>query len=80
MIVESTKVEASTNVLPFAKPMLAVRACGFCGFPNVKPALKVNDVDVGHCFLSFIDNLSKCNGTTLIEELESQTKYINSKN
>lgn len=23
---------------------------------------------------------SKCNGTTLVEELESQTKYINSKN
>ena len=60
-----------------AKPMLAVRACGVCAFPNIKPALKVNDVDVGHCCLPFIGNLSKQNSNTLFQELESQTNYIN---
>jgi len=60
--------------------LLAVRACGVCGFENVKPALNINNIDVGHCCLSFIGNLANVNGNTLIEELENQTKYIKSKN
>jgi len=76
----NTNVEGLQVSPAIAKPLLAVRACGVCGFENVKPAIKINNIDVGHCCLSFIGNLSKCNGTTLIEELESQTNYINSKN
>lgn len=76
----STKVQPSSVRLPIGKPLLAVRACGVCGFDNVKPALSINNVDVGHCCLSFIGNLSKRNGNTLLEELENQTKYIKSKN
>lgn len=72
----STNVQPSFVSLPIGKPLLAVRACDVCGFPNVKPALKINDIDVGHCCLSLIGNLAKCNGKTLIQELENQTKYI----
>jgi len=73
---KSTKVEAEQVAPACGNTLLAVRACGVCGFENVKPALIVNGVDVGHCCLSFIGNLAKCNGNTLIQELESQTNYI----
>jgi ribosomal protein L32 len=75
-----TKVETEQVAPACGNTLLAVRACGICGFPNVKPALKINSVDLGHCCLSFIGNLSKCNGNTLWKELEIQTNYINSKN
>ena len=75
----NTNVQPTSVSLPIGKPLLAVRACQVCGFENVKPALKINGVEIGHCCLSFIGNLSICNGTTLIEELENQTKYIISK-
>ena len=77
MLNRITTVEPSSVSQPCSNAMLAVRACGVCGFPNIKPALKVNDVDVGHCCLSFIGNLSKCNGNKSVQELESQTNYIN---
>lgn len=76
----STNVEVSTSSHNSSKPNVGGWACQVCGFSNGKSALKVNNVDVGHCCLPFIGNLSKQNGNTLLQELENQTNYINSLN
>lgn len=76
----STTVEANHVSHTCTKPLVGGWACGVCGYSNGRYALKVNNVNVGHCCLQFIENLSKTNGNNLVQELENQTNYINSLN
>jgi hypothetical protein len=74
------KADAYSVSPSIAKPLVGGWACQVCGLSSGKPALKTNNVEVGHCCLPFIKNLSKNNGNTFLQELENQTNYINSLN
>ena len=57
--------------------MREVNMCQVCNNEK-RGALKVNNVEFCHECLMFFKNLAECNSRSTIDEIDYQTKYINS--